>query len=292
MACAFPRRSYTDRTVARWWRRWIGVASVGLACVLVSEGAEASWWVPSPTDRFQYNLQGRVKVGICRRPWRERLCVEPDVYFIDLYDDDGQVQSPTVSAIHARGARAVCYLNAGAWENWRPDAGAYPQEVLGKPLAGYPGERWLDIRRLDVLLPLLEARVQRCQQAGFDGVDFDNVDGFANDTGFPLTAADQLAFNRALAALAHSYHLAVGLKNNVTQLAELVSDFDFAVNEQCEQYGECSLYDGTFVAAGKAVFQVEYRLGRSRFCPQATTAGRSAIRKRRALRARPWQPCH
>ena len=285
-----------------WWsalRRIVVVPCSGGAqataaltlCLFASEPVRASWWGPSPTDRFQYNLQGPVEVGICRRPWRGQVCVEPNVYVIDLYDDFGQVQSATVAAIHARGARAVCYVNAGAWEEWRPDAGAYPQHVLGKPLAGWPGERWLDIRRTDVLLPLIEARVQRCQQAGFDGVDFDNVDGFTHDTGFPLTAADQLAFNRALAALAHSYNLGVGLKNDLTQLADLVNDFDFAVNEQCEQYGECSLYDATFAAAGKAVLQIEYRVSRARFCSAANSQGRSAIRKRRALRARPWQPC-
>ena len=38
-----------------------------------------------------------------------------------------------------------------------------------------------------------------------------------------------------------------------------MGDFDFAVNEQCAQYGECA--DLTpFIEAGKAVFHVEYEL--------------------------------
>ena len=32
--------------------------------------------------------------------------------------------------------------------------------------------------------------------AGCDGVEPDNVDGYVNDTGFDLTAGDQLDFNR------------------------------------------------------------------------------------------------
>ena len=65
---------------------------------------------------------------------------------------------------------------------------------------GWPGERWLDIRATGVLLPIMDARVQKCAKAGFDAVDFDEVDGYANKTGFPLTGAHQLTFNRALAA--------------------------------------------------------------------------------------------
>ena len=36
-------------------------------------------------------------------------------------------------------------------------------------------------------------------QKGCDGVDPDNVDGYTNKTGFPLTAKDQLAYNKFLA---------------------------------------------------------------------------------------------
>jgi hypothetical protein len=36
-----------------------------------------------------------------------------------------------------------------------------------------------------------------CAAKGFDGVDPDNVDGWdGNDTGFPLTAADQITYNK------------------------------------------------------------------------------------------------
>lgn len=41
------------------------------------------------------------------------------------------------------------------------------------------------------------------------------------------------AFNRMIARLAHERSLAVGLKNDVDQVEELVEDLDFAVNESC-----------------------------------------------------------
>ena len=134
--------------------------------------------------------------------------------------------------IHARLAHAVCYVDAGTWENWRPDAARYPKQLLGKG-NGWPGERWLDIRATKVLLPLIDARVAKCAKAGFDAVDFDNVDGYANTTGFPLTGAAQLTFNKAIAGLAHKRGMSVGLKNDLDQLGALRTSFDFAVNEQC-----------------------------------------------------------
>lgn len=44
---------------------------------------------------------------------------------------------------------------------------------------------------------------------------------------------------------------------DVDQAAELVSDFDFTINEECNAYDEC---DGLtlFIAAGKPVFNAEY----------------------------------
>ena len=237
---------------------------------------------------WQYQLQGRLRTNICAVPYSGGPCVRPDVYDVDLYAPDGvTLNAAGVQAIHASGAHAVCYVDAGTWEDFRPDAGAYPDSVKGLP-NGWPGERWLDIRAISVLLPIISARVAKCQAAGFDSVEFDNVDGYANDTGFPLTDSDQLAFDTDLAAIAHSDGLSVGLKNDLGELGALQSTFDYAINEQCAQYHECASYAG-WTAAGKAVVEVEYR-GRPRlYC--GATDGRDVIHKSVALRASPWKPC-
>ena len=60
----------------------------------------------------------------------------------DLFDVDASV----VASLHARGRKVICYTSAGSWEDWRPDAASFPAEVKGKPLDGWPGERWLDTR--------------------------------------------------------------------------------------------------------------------------------------------------
>ncbi len=140
-----------------------------------------------------------------------------------------------------------------------------------------------------MLGPILERRLDLCKAKGFDGVEPDNVDAYANRSGFPLTGADQLRFNRFLAAAAHARGLSIGLKNDLEQADVLEPQFDWALNEQCHQYDECNLLT-PFTRAGKAVFVAEYDLDAASFCPQARAAGLMAMRKRLALDA--WrEPC-
>src|SRR5689334_11374889 len=111
--------------------------------------------------------------------------VEADVYKIDLFDNAAE----DIEALKKKNKKVVCYLNAGAWEKWRPDASQFPAAAMGRAYEGWPGERWLDIRRVDLLAPIMLARLDLCRDKGFDGVMLDNVDSYTNKTGFPLTAA-------------------------------------------------------------------------------------------------------
>ena len=157
--------------------------------VMTPVASGQSMWIPTQGLQWQYQLQGKLKTNICAVPASGGACVRPNVYDVDLYAPNGvTLNTAAVAAIHALGAHAVCYVDAGTWEDFRPDAGEYPASVKG--LAnGWPGERWLDIRATGILLPIITARVAKCAAAGFDAVDFDNVDGYENQTGFPLTAA-------------------------------------------------------------------------------------------------------
>ncbi len=141
-----------------------------------------------------------------------------------------------------------------------------------------------------MLRPLITARVAKCAKAGFDAVDFDNVDGYANDTGFPLTGAHQIAFDRMLAKVAHAHGLAVGLKNDLGQAARLRAEFDFAVNEQCFAFREYAVYD-SWTRTGRPVVQIEYAGKTARICAAAQAKRRDAMRKALALKATPWVPC-
>jgi hypothetical protein len=166
--------------------------------------------------------------------------------------------APTrIQELKARGIHTVCIINAGAWENWRSDAGAYDLRVVGSNYAGWQGARWVDIRAGDVVRPIIAKRLDLCQSKGFDGVLFDNVDGYAHASGFPLTAKDQLAFNRWLAAEAHARGLAAGLMNALDLIPDLVGDFDYVVSEQCSVIDACKLVR-PFREADKSAFVIEY----------------------------------
>jgi hypothetical protein len=234
----------------------------------------AGWWRPRAGLTWQWQLTGALDTT-----------VDAQVYDVDAFT----TTAGDVAKLHAAGRRVVCYVNVGAYEGFRPDAGRFPDAVRGHTLEGWPGEAWLDIRRWDLLEPVLSARFALCRDKGFDGVEPDNVDGYGNESGFPLSAADQLTYNRRVADLAHRYGLAVGLKNDVEQAGALAPAFDFAVNEECSAYQECDRL-GVFTAAGKPVFHVEYTVPTERFCAATKALGFSSMRKRTELDA--WrEPC-
>jgi hypothetical protein len=205
---------------------------------------------------------------------------------IDLFETDADL----VAELQSRGSLVICYLSAGSWEDWRPDADQFPREVLGDKYTGWPGERWLDIRRIDLLGPIMEARLDLCLAKGFDGVEPDNIDAFTNRTGFPLTSQDQLVYNTWLADQAHLRGLSIGLKNDPDQAADLEPYFDWALTEDCFAEGWCSEME-LFAAAGKPVYAAEYsdRFSlddfRDRICPQAEQLGYDLILKNRELDA-------
>ena len=174
------------------------------------------------------------------------------MYDIDLFD----TPNATIASLQAAGRVVICYFSAGSREDWRPDAGQFASSDYGKPLDSWPGETWLDVRSANVRT-IMQARLDLAVSKGCDGVEPDNVDGYSNDTGFPLKKSDQLDYNRFLAAGAHARGLSVGLKNSVELVGDLEPDFDWALNEECLSYNECSEV-APFINAGKAVFHVEY----------------------------------
>jgi hypothetical protein len=234
---------------------------------------KAAIWHPRPGLTWQYQLNEPVDTSVNAQ----------------VYDIDGTYNSAAVVAtLHAAGRKVICYVNAGAYENFRPDAASFPKSLLGAS-DGWPGEQYLDIRQISVLRPIMAARFAVCAAKGFDAVEVDNVDGYEDDSGFPLTAAEQLTYNEMLAGLAHADGLAIGLKNDVDQASQLLPYFDFSIDEQCVEYDECSELV-PFIQAGKAVFHVEYNLTLAQFCLQTDPLGFSSIRKNLALDAPRW-PC-
>lgn len=263
----------------------VGLGMLGAPVALAMPSARP---VPKP-------LPSPVACDDCWHPelvtsWQWQLQFEIDQsYDVQMYDIDGfDNDQSVIDALHAAGRKVVCYISAGSWEGWRPDADRFPESVLGRS-NGWPGERWLDIRKLGILRPIMEDRMDMCADKGFDAIEFDNVDGYQNRTGLPLTAADQLRFNVFFANQAHRRGLSAALKNDLGQVDELLPYFDFALNEQCFQFDECERLL-PFVEAGKAVFGVEYKLETSAFCDRANAMNFNFLRKHLPLGA--WRdPC-
>jgi hypothetical protein len=313
----------TDRLTRRGPQVVLLAAVVAtLVLALVPAGASGELWRPPLNSRWQYQLEGNpnfpatggINVGICARPYTwQQGCARPRVFDIDLYVDsevsgnNRTLNTAAVNAIHARGARAICYVDAGSIENFRPD---YPQYVewnrthgyslIGKPFdARFPDEFWLNINngrgQRTFLLRMIDARVAKCVQAGFDGVEFDNVDAYAQGqavTGWNISYQTQLVFNRALADIAHRHGLSAGLKNDLEQIPDLMPSFEYAINESCFRYGECGSLR-RFISVGKPVFQVQYGGSLDRFCPTANRYGFNSIQKAAdlSLRDLPYTPC-
>ena len=203
----------------------------------------ADWWHPAPGLTWQWHLS---------EPPVD-TSVDAQVYDIDLFDNDASV----VKTLHDQGRKVICYISVGSREDWRPDVNQFPPELLGRDYEGWPGEKWLDIRRVDLLAPIMRQRLDLCKAKGFDAVEPDNIEIHDNDTGFPISYADQLAYARWLADEAHTRGLAIGLKNAADMVAEALPFFDFAITEDCFVQGWCQQVL-PFVAAGKPVFAAEY----------------------------------
>jgi hypothetical protein len=253
-------------------------------------------WKPAVGTTWQWQLAGTTD-----------LSANVGMFDLDLFD----TSAATVSAVHAKGAKAVCYMETGAWESYRPDAPSYPSAVLGKAMDGYPNERYVDIRQVVTLRPLIQARLDLCKEKGFDGVepDIDDsvVDVGASGIGFPVSYADQIAFNTMVAQEAHKRGLAIGLKNGtfgdgaarfVTDMEPLV---DFAVNEECMAAGKVCPVLKTLVAKGKPVFHTEYLSDYSgsstssysaaliAYCPVTKALGFSSILKDASSSLTAWR---
>ncbi|MCE7918203.1 MAG: hypothetical protein DPW21_12260 [Anaerolineae bacterium] len=227
-------------------------------------------WKPAVGTTWQWQLNQPVNTAYNAK-----------VYDVDMFE----TPIATVNELHAKGRKVVCYISAGSWEDWRPDAAQFPAEVLGNDYDGWPGEKWLDIRRIDLLAPIMRARLDQCRAKGFDAVEPDNIEGYLEDTGFPLAYADQIAYNKWFAGEAHARGLSIGLKNGSEQVADLLSYFDWALTEDCFYYDWCADML-PFTTTGKPVFAAEYTdLGSAldQFCPSFASWRFSGILKRRNL---------
>lgn len=248
-------------------------------------------WKPTPHTAWQWQISGDAFNAATD------MIAGVHMYDIDLFNNSAQV----VTSIKQKDpqAKVICYMETGSWENYRPDASQYPSALLGKTLGGYPDEKFVDIRNINnpdsnsnqaKLRTIIRNRLQQCKDKGFDGIEPDLDDTYSYNTGFSISMADNVAFNKFVADEAHKRGLSIGLKNGsekafVQQMAPIV---DWALNEQCFQYNECDALEQYIIGSGKAVFNAEYTQERQQtisqvvanVCPKANAMNFDTIIKK------------
>jgi hypothetical protein len=219
--------------------------------------APGGHWMPKPGTSWQWQLSGTGAID---------TSFDVQMYDIDLYDNS----AATIASLKAAGRKVVCYFDT-AYEPGRPDS-ALLAPYKHNAVQGWPGQYWLDVR-VPAVVAVMKARVALAQSKGCDGIEADDVDSRSNNPGTGITAAEQQAFIKTLAAEAHARGMAYALKSDIDDIPAVLNDVDFDINEECFKYNECSALT-PFITAGKAVFDVEYTSGTlstpsASICPQS-----------------------
>lgn len=210
-----------------------------------------STWQPSVNATWQIVLQGAIKLD------NKTTTPDPDVSIFDL--DLFVNNATTFETLQRDGKKVICYFSAGSYENFRPDKDRFNESDLGKPLDGWPDERWLNLSSPNVR-SIMKDRIALAWSKGCDAIDPDNVDGYQNDNGLNLTQQDSIDFLQFLYGVASPYHMAIGLKNAGDIIPQVLDFINFSVNEQCAENSECTTFE-PFIKAGKPVFHIEYPQG-------------------------------
>lgn len=236
--------------------------------VLFSINVQA-YWQPSQGLTWDIQYEGTINPNL-----------NVQVRNIDLEDTSQSL----INQMKANGQKIICYFSAGSAENWRSDYWKFPASIKGNNLSGWAGEKWVDVRQLSILMPIMTARMDVAVSKGCDAVDPDNMDAYSNNSGFNITRSHSEAYFTALATEAHNRGLAISLKNSMEMIPNVLSLMDFAVNEQCKQYSECNTYDSV-ISSGKPVFGIEYKGDPAKFCPIQNAIHHETLKKYLSLNA-------
>jgi hypothetical protein len=271
---------------------------LGAVAVLAAAGFLLAWspaslsgrWHPGPVRSWAYVIGESYPLTI--PPLVAGKAKKVQVVDADLGDQSGLrangVPRPSaaiehsVKAIHAMGAHAVCYVDAGTTENWRSDRGKFDPSEVGRPLPGWQGERFVDVAKWSAAVPqpyeklsrILSNRISLCKKEGFDAIEADNLDAYTygNLGGFKISMRQEESFIEHLVTVAHRDGLAFFLKNEIngdSLLRTVAPHVDGEIDEQCWQYAECSVLK-IFVTEHKPILNVEYRhVAATKLCPKA-----------------------
>jgi hypothetical protein len=251
--------------------------SGGAAAASVTGAKPRTWWHPTNSGpnsgpEFQWeldhplNIRSATDMGSGATNAVGKKAPSPTLYDIDGIDNPAS----TVAALHQRHDKVICYIEVGAAGNYYSARAEhvsptyYAQlaaaEDLGKDVPGYP-ERYLNINAPSALRIIETMIRQQCAAKGFDAVEPDIDDSYTDSTGFSITEAQNLRYDKALGAYAHSLGLAWGQKNGDQDPAfskALEPATDFLLDEECDFYQTCGIVAPPYLKARKLVLDAEY----------------------------------
>lgn len=188
----------------------------------------------------------------------------PDYQLGGPYDppDGVEIVARDRTAEPADGVYSICYVNA--FQTQPGELGEWPADLLlhdsGVPVndPDWPDEVLLDTstpQRVAEIAEIVGPWIAGCAEAGFDAVEFDNLDTYARAP--QLTRDGNVALAAELVEIAHASGLAAGQKNAAEDAALFRAEagFDFAVVEECHRYDECAVYTEVY---GDHVVIIEY----------------------------------
>lgn len=246
--------------------------------IVLAQDDEGTIWQPEPMTTWQWQLSDDINTTY-----------DVTMYDIDLFDTPQEI----IDELHEDGRIVICYFSAGSYEDWRDDEDDFPESILGNDYDGWDGEIWLDIRQLDLIQPIMQARLELALEKDCDGVEPDNIAAYDEDTGFDLSYDDQLAYNIWLAETAHKLGLSIGLKNGSEMVDDLVEIYDWVLVEECFFYDFCEDFI-PFIDAGKAVFVTEYienEMPQEDYCEESLELQFSTLTKTLELDDMPPDDC-
>ncbi len=271
----------------------VAVAAVALVTIQsASRAGASSWWVsPLGSQPWQWELSHPLRLSNARDMGTvDRLpngdpAPAPVIYDIDGIDNS----AATVAALHSRGEHVVCYVEVGAAGNYysAPAEGVTTTYYdllknageFGAKVPGYP-EYYLDIRSPTTVYIIAAMIKQQCADKGFDAVETDIDEEYNDNSGFPLTKADEESYMTTLANYLHGLGLGWWIKNpddtGDSYAADMYPLADAVLTEQCNQYSSCGLLSA--YVGHKAVFNAEYRLKPSAFCARDDLLGFNGAR--------------
>jgi hypothetical protein len=279
--------------------RSLARVSAGLLCAVACLGlqsiprAEASsWWIPPlGSQPWQWELSHPLNLSNPRDMGTDDTLPDgqpaPDPV---IYDIDAIINpASTVAALHADGKHVVCYIEVGAAGNYYSAAQeglstTYYEQLkedglFGHKVGGYP-EYYLNIQSSETV-SIIESMIdQQCAEKGFDAVETDIDTEYASHSGFPLTKAIEEQYMTTLANYMHGLGLGWWIKNPDDTGDSFATDMyplaDAVLTEQCNQYSSCGLLSA--YQGDKAVFNAEYHLKTSVFCPKDDARGFNGAR--------------